>query len=82
MDKNFIGRADRLINLCEIKYTHSAYSITADDDLKMRNRIAAFVSENKVKGSVIPTWITPFGLTHNAFSANVSYQVTMDDLFV
>ena len=76
-----IERADRLINLCEIKYSQSEYNITAGEDKKMRNRIAAFARESKTRNSVIPTWITPFGLLQNSYSASVTYQVTMDDLF-
>ena len=76
-----IERADRLINLCEIKYTMVEYLITASEDMKFRNRISTFIRESKTKFSVIPTWITPYGLSQNEYSANVTYQVTMDDLF-
>lgn len=77
-----IERADRLINLCEIKYTQSEYTITSDEDLKVRNRTAAFVRETKARSGILPTWITPYGLSSNEYSSNVQYQVTMDDLFV
>ncbi len=76
-----IERADRLINVCEIKYTSSEYEITADEDLKFRNRTAAFARQSKTKIGTLPTWITPFGLLRNQYAANVQYQVTMDDLF-
>lgn len=77
-----IERADRLINLCEIKYAHSEYTITAEEERKIRNRTAAFISETKTRSGILPTWITPFGLFKNEHSANVNYQITMDDLFV
>lgn len=76
-----IERADRLINLCEIKYTQSEYIITTTEDLKFRNRAAAFVRESKTRGGILPTWITPYGLAHNEYSSAVQYQVMMDDLF-
>ncbi len=76
-----IERADRLINLCEIKYTSSEYTITAAEDEKVRKRTAAFIRESKTKGGILPTWITPFGLYGNEYSAQVQYQVTLDDLF-
>ena len=76
-----IERADRLINLCEIKYTQSDYTITAEEDQKVRNRIASFVRETKTRYGILPTWITPFGLFNNEYSANVQYQITMTDLF-
>ena len=77
-----IERADRLVNLCEIKFTQGDYTITSQEDMKMRNRIAAFSHETKTRSGVLPTWITPYGLFHNEYAMQVSYQVTMDDLFV
>lgn len=76
-----IERADRLINLCEVKYTQSEYVITSDEDLKMRNRVSAFIRESKTHNGILPTWITPFGLSKNTYSSNVQYQITMEDLF-
>ena len=76
-----IERADRLINLCEIKYSAAEYTITSQEDQKFRNRSAAFVRETKTKCGILPTWITPFGLFRNEYAANVQYEITMDDLF-
>jgi hypothetical protein len=76
-----IERADHLINLCEIKYTMAEYTITASEDMKLRNRISTFIRESKTKSAVIPTWITPYGLSKNEYSANIMYQVTINDLF-
>lgn len=76
-----IERADRLINLCEIKYTQSEYAITSDEDMRFRNRAAAFVRESKTRGGILPTWITPYGLVPNEYSLSVQYQVTLNDLF-
>ena len=77
-----IERADRLINICEIKYTSGEFAITADEDQKYRKRAATFVRESKTKRGLLPTWITPFGLFRNEYSTQIQYQVTMDDLFV
>ena len=76
-----IERADRLINICEIKYTSGEFTITADEDQKYRKRTATFVRESKTKRGLLPTWITPFGLFRNEYSTQIQYQVTMDDLF-
>ncbi len=76
-----IERADHLIHLCEVKYTQSEYVITSSEDLKMRNRISAFVRESKTRYGILPTWITPYGLFTNEYSSNIQYQITMDDLF-
>ena len=77
-----IERADRLINLCEIKYTHAEYAISADDDKDMRSHAVVFANRTKNKCGILPTWITPYGLADNEFSANVQYEVTMEDLFL
>lgn len=77
-----IERADHLINLCEIKYTHGEYTITAREDENARNRIAAFTRETKNRSGVLMTWITPYGLYQNEYSSQIIYQVTMDDLFI
>lgn len=76
-----IERADRLINLCEVKYTQAPYVITATEDQKMRNRISAFTRQTRTKAGILPTWITPYGLHPNEYAHNVHSQVTMDDLF-
>ena len=77
-----IERADHLVNLCEIKYTYGQYAITAREDEKIRNRIAAFTRETKNRSGVLMTWITPYGLYPNEYASQVIYQVTMNDLFV
>ena len=77
-----IERADRLINLCEIKYTFAEYTITEAEDKAMRSRTSAFVEKAKTRLGILPTWITPYGLAKNEFSANIQYQVVMDDLFI
>lgn len=76
-----IERADHLVNLCEIKYTNTEYTITAQEDQNFKNRISSFVRESKTKCGILPTWITSFGLFRNGYAINVQYQVTMDDLF-
>ena len=44
-----IERSDRLINLCEIKYAQTEFTITAEEERKVKNRIAAFVRESKTR---------------------------------
>ncbi len=76
-----IERADRLINLCEIKYCDNPYIIKKEEDMRMRNRIAVFRSATKTKCGILPTWITPFGLHDNKYTTEIQYQVTLEDLF-
>ena len=76
-----IERADHLVNLCEIKFAHSEYSITAADDRGIRNKGEAFLRDTGVRCGILPTWITPYGLKKNMYAAEIQYQATMDDLF-
>ena len=76
-----IERADHMINLCEIKYTQSEYTINSEEDQKFKNRIASFVRDTQTKSAILPTWITPYGLYKNEYSAEVQYQITLSDLF-
>lgn len=76
-----IERADRVINLCEIKYSDSEYRFTKDEDIKLRNRQADFIAETGTNFAVHPTIITTYGLRQNTYSGGIVAQVTLDDLF-
>lgn len=76
-----IERADNLINICEIKFASSLFTITKDADMDMRNRIETFRAESGTKCGLIPTWITSYGLKNNEYSDEIQYQVTLDDLY-
>ena len=76
-----IERADRIINLCEIKYSEGLYTIDKSEDLKLRTRQTAFVDQTETRYGIMPTFITTYGLTPNGYANNISHQITMDDLF-
>lgn len=76
-----IERADQITNLCEIKYSRAEYSIDSDEYAKLQNRLADFERETGTKGAVNLTFITTFGLKDNAYSSDVHYRVSLDDLF-
>ena len=76
-----IERADRIINLCEIKYSNVPYTITKDADLKFRTRQAAFVNQTGIRYGIQATYISPYGLTPNTYSSSIQKVITMDDLF-
>ncbi|MBP5759627.1 MAG: ATP-binding protein, partial [Bacteroidales bacterium] len=76
-----IERADRIINLCEIKYSEATYTINKTEDLKLRKRQAVFVDQTGTPYGIMPTFITTYGLTQNGYASNIMNEVTMDDLF-
>lgn len=77
-----IDRKDNTINLCEMKFCESVYELTADEEMKLRNRISALKSSLKKKSkSVQLTMITSFGVAKGKHSGIIQCQVTLDDLF-
>lgn len=77
-----IERADRVINLCEIKYSTAPYSIDKSEDMKLRIRQGDFVAETGTKYAIFPTTITTYGIRPNAHSGYIQAEVTLDDLFL
>lgn len=76
-----IERADKIINLCEIKFCQGKYLLTKEESEKLQNRISAFRSET---GLTYPTWLTMIttnGLAKSANNSNVVKEITLDDLF-
>lgn len=66
-----IDRRDEVINLCEIKFSTSAYSISKSYAEQLRQKIAVFKSETNTNKAVWLTMITTFGLKDNAHSGGL-----------
>lgn len=75
------GRADNVVNICEMKFTCGEYEITADEAERLRNRIEAFRRETGFRGGIHLTFITPYGVRRNKYWNMVQSEVTLDDLF-
>ena len=76
-----IDRNDQTINLCEMKYTNAPYTLTEEEDMRLRNRKATFIRETGIAKSILVTMITTYGLTSGGYSDDIHCQVTMKDLF-
>lgn len=76
-----IERADNLTHVCEIKYSQMPYTITKDEESRVRNRIADFIAETSIRTGIMPTMITTYGLRANAHSSIAQIVLTLDDLF-
>ena len=76
-----IDRSDKTINLCEIKFASSEFSIDKKYDLNLRNKINALKTESKTKKSIHLTLITPYGIANNEYSSIVQNSITMNQLF-
>lgn len=76
-----LERADNLVNVCEVKYSQFPYSISKDEEARIRNRIADFVAETGIRSGILSTIITTFGVRQNTHSSIAQVELTMDDLF-
>lgn len=77
-----IERADRVINLCEIKFSNNIYSITKDYAKRLLERKSQFVAETATRYATQLTMITTYGVLPGKHASIVSSQVVLDDLFV
>lgn len=77
-----IDREDRTVNICEMKFSESEYAIDSDEEITLRNRLAAYRKTMKRKRlSLQLTYVTTFGVSKNKHSGIVNNQVKLDDLF-
>lgn len=76
-----IARRDRVINICEIKFSLSPYTIDKDYDIRLRNKLDVFRQETGTRDALHLTFITTYGVKQNMYSGLVQSEVVMDDLF-
>lgn len=77
-----IDRSDRTINICELKFSESEFTISKSYADNVRNKKREFIAEMKDRKNVFVTFVTTFGVKSNSHSDEVmDNQVTMDSLF-
>ena len=76
-----IDRRDRVINLCEIKFTTKEFEISKDYDLNLKNKVELFKESTGTKSTLQLTMITTYGIKRNKYSNYVSKEICLDDLF-
>jgi len=76
-----IDRGDKTINLCEMKYSSSTFTISSDYAERMKERKEAFVSLTGTNKSIHLTMISAEGLDHNEGWNSIQSEVTLNDLF-
>ena len=76
-----IDRRDRVINVCEMKFSLSEFLIDKDYDLRLRNKLETFRRESNTRKALHLTFVTTYGVKQNMYSSLVQSQVVMDDLF-
>ena len=76
-----IERADRVVNLCEIKFAQKPYAITRRYDEKLRFRAATFAEVTKSHCAPHTTMITTYGVSKSSCLGGFQSEVTLKDLF-
>lgn len=76
-----IDRADKTINVCEMKFWSTPYAMTAKDESDIERRVAALQRETGTDKNVIVTLITTKGLVRNEHSEGVQKVVLLEELF-
>ena len=76
-----IERADRVINVCEIKFTQKQYLISKECNERLYRKVAVFVSATKTRLAPHLTMITTYGLSRSGYLGAVQSEVTLADLF-
>ncbi len=77
-----IDRADRVVNLCEMKFYKDEFAIDKAYDAKLRHRTQQLIDSLPKNRNVHLTLITTYGLTYNEYFSRIQKLVTMDELFM
>lgn len=76
-----IDRADRVVDICEMKFTSRPYVIDKDAAANLRTKAEAFRSVTKTTKSIQLVMVTSSGLARTMYSGVVNREVSLDDLF-
>lgn len=76
-----IDRKDDVINLLEIKFSESQFTIDKHYEANLRNKRSAFMQDVKTKKALWIIILTTFGLVDNKYSHIAQHSFTMDILF-
>jgi hypothetical protein len=75
-----IDRADRVVNICEIKFNKGPFEIDRAYELELRNKIEVFRSETKTRKALHLTLISTYGVKPGKYAGIVQSEVIMDEL--
>ncbi|MGL5264268.1 MAG: AAA family ATPase [Candidatus Rhabdochlamydia sp.] len=77
-----IDRADKCINLCEMKYSHAEFTIDKSYVENLQNKKNVFKNQTETTKTLFMTMVTTYGVKKNThYLSVVDNQLTMDDLF-
>ena len=76
-----IERADKIVNICEVKYSHDEYNLDKEEYDKICKRKNTFIQETGLRHTPWLTMITTEGVAKGKYSEMVQSQVKLDHLF-
>jgi len=76
-----LERADRVVNLCEMKFVSSDYVIDKGMDMSIRNKFGIYEGVTRKRRTIQYVLVTTFGLKKNAYSGIFQRVVCGEDLF-
>ena len=77
-----ISRADKMIHLCEMKFSETPYIITKSYAERIVQRKQLFMAENGISRGTVLTFVTPNGLQPGTHNSIVHSSLTSKDLFL
>jgi hypothetical protein len=77
-----IKRADKVVNVCEMKFYNGIYTMKKKDVDDIGRRVRIFRSTENVRMAIHPVLVTTFGMSYNQYSHVFQNVVTLKDLFV
>lgn len=76
-----ISRVDKMVHLCEMKFSSKPYVITNDYKEKLNERMTIFCDETKTPFKLVHTMITPFGVAKGKQYGLLHSEITAKELF-
>ena len=76
-----IERADRVINVCEMKFTTRPFSIDKVYLERLKMKLGVFEQVTKTRSAIHLTFVTAAGLLQNKYAGIVQSEVTLGDFF-
>ena len=76
-----IDRAENIVNICEMKFSHNEYTVTKDDADSLHHKAERFVAETGSRKSISFAMVTVSGIAHTGYWSEIHSSITSEDLF-
>ncbi len=78
-----LQRADRCINICEMKFAGTPYELTAKYAKQLQHKVMAYKAATLTRSTIFTTLVTTFGVKQNEHSVNhIDNTVLLKELFI